>query len=125
MRLRILDTTLAVCRLDGDAPLPAWFALDAPAACAMRRDGELSLVCRDALVPAEGVTAERPWRALEVAGPLDFSLTGILASLATTLAEAEVSIFALSTYDTDVILVREAQLDAAVSALRGAGHDVG
>lgn len=62
--------------------------------------------------------------ALEVAGPLDFALTGVLAGLAVPLAEAGVSIFALATYDTDVLLVREAQLDAAIAALRAAGHDV-
>lgn len=62
--------------------------------------------------------------ALEVAGPLDFALTGVLAGHAVPLAEAGVSIFALATYDTDVLLVREAQLDAAIAALRAAGHDV-
>ena len=123
MLLRTLDTRLAVCRLDGDAPLPNWFALDGPVSCAMRRDGELSLVCADEAVP-HGVVAERPWRALEVAGPLDFALTGVLADLATALADAGIPIFALSTYDTDVLLVGEAHLDAAVAALRGAGHDV-
>jgi hypothetical protein len=124
MHLRLLDPPLAVSRLDGDAPLPPWFVLNPPFSCAVRRDGELSLVCDAADVP-DGVDCERPWRALEVAGPLDFSLTGILASLAAPLADAGVSIFAVATYDTDVLLVRAAQLDDALAALRAAGHEVG
>jgi len=68
--------------------------------------------------------AERGWRALEVAGPLDLTMTGVMANLAGALAGAGVSLFAVSSYDTDVLLVREAQLAAAVAALRAAGHDV-
>ena len=124
VRLTLLEPHLAVSRLDGDAGLPSWFALDGPFSCAVRRDGELSLVCAADAVPGD-VECERPWRALEVAGPLDFSLTGILASLATPLGEAGVSIFAVATYDTDVLLVRAGQLDEAVGALRAAGHEVG
>ena len=67
---------------------------------------------------------EPGWRALAVAGPLDFGLTGILASLASPLAAAGVSIFAISTYDTDYVLVREQALAVAIDALRAAGHDV-
>ena len=74
----------------------------------------------DAVPP--GVPASRPWRAIRVAGPLDFELTGILSSIAAPLAECGVSIFALSTYDTDYVLVREESLDRAVAALTAAGH---
>ena len=123
MLLRLLEPPLAVCRLGGDASLPSWFDLNPPFSCAVRRDGELSLVCGADDVPAD-VACERPWRALEVAGPLDFSLTGVLASLATPLGEAGVSIFAVATYDTDVLLVRSSQVGDAVAALRSAGHEV-
>ena len=88
-----------------------------------RTAAELSIVAPSAAVPPE-VRAERDWRALRVAGPLDFALTGILASLAAPLADAGVSIFALSTYDTDYVLVRHPQLDVALAALRAAGHTV-
>ena len=87
------------------------------------RKGELTLVAPEASVP-DGVGAERGWRALEVDGPLDFSMTGVLAALSGALAQAGVSIFAVSTYDTDVLLVRAGQLRAAVDALRDAGHVV-
>jgi hypothetical protein len=88
-----------------------------------RSDTELSVVCREEDVPA-GASAERGWRALEVAGPLDFSLTGIVASLVSPLADAAVPIFVLSTFDTDYLLVREPDLPRAVEALRAAGHTV-
>lgn len=122
--LRVLDGAFAVCRLDpGDAVLPAWFALDAPFACATRRADELSLVCPEDAVPGD-VLAERGWRALEVEGPMDLALTGVLARIAGPLAAADVPVFALATYDTDVVLVPGARLDDALAALRGAGHDV-
>ncbi len=70
------------------------------------------------------VESERAWRALAVRGPLDFALTGVLASLASPLAEAGFSIFALSTYETDYVLVRETELEQAVVALTAAGHDI-
>jgi hypothetical protein len=68
---------------------------------------------------------QRDFRALQVAGPLDFDQVGVLASLATPLADAGVSIFAISTYDTDYILVRQTDLSRGVQALRAAGHTVG
>jgi hypothetical protein len=123
VRLRVLGGTYAVCRLGGDEPLPAWFALDAPLAAAVRRGDELSLVCDAGTVPT-GVTAEAPWRALEVEGPLDFALTGVMAEIARPLGEAGVSVLPLATYDTDVVLVRAERLDDAVAALRAAGHTV-
>jgi hypothetical protein len=123
LRLELLPGRYAVVRLDEDAPLPAW-AFAAPGlAAVVRRRGELSVVCVEDAVPA-GAWAEPGWRALEVVGPLDFTLTGVLAALAAPLADAGVSIFALATYDTDVLLVRDARLEAAIGALQGAGHVV-
>lgn len=122
--LRVLDGAFAVCRLDaGVATLPPWFALDAPFAAATRRGGELSLVCPEHAAPGN-VLAERGWRALEVEGPMDLALTGVLARIASPLAAAGVPVFALATYDTDVVLVPGARLEDALAALRGAGHDV-
>ena len=88
-----------------------------------RTPTELSVVCAFDAVPA-AVVCEGPWRMLAVRGPLDFSLTGVMASLALPLAEAAISIFTVSTYDTDYLLVRAADLDRAVAALRRAGHRV-
>jgi hypothetical protein len=123
LALRVLPEPLGVARLDEHAPLPAWAFSGRGIAAVLRREGELTVVCASERVPA-GVRVEDGWRALEVVGPLDFALTGILAGLAGSLAAAKISLFALSTFDTDVLLVREARLGAAVAALRGAGHDV-
>jgi uncharacterized protein len=121
VKLRALPGELAVCRLPVAAPAPA------PGAGALwsvtRTADELSIVCPVAEAPA-GAEVERGWRALQVAGPLDFGLTGVLAAIATPLADADVSLFVISTYDTDYVLVREAALPAAAEALRRAGHDV-
>jgi len=122
LQLRVLPETLAVCRLEPEDALPAWAAQGA-FWCIARTPDELSVVCEQARVPG-GVRAEGGWRALKVQGPLDFSLTGILAGLANALAEAGVSIFALSTFDTDYILVKEGSLGAAVAALREQGHAI-
>ena len=124
MHLRVLDGTYALCRLDGDAAPPAWFALDAPLAAAIRRRDELSLIVAEERVPS-GAAAERGYRALEVEGPLDLALTGVMAALSAALADAGVPILPLATHDTDVILVRDGDLGAATAALRAAGHTVG
>jgi len=75
------------------------------------------------LVP-EGITAERGWRCLEVEGPLDFTLTGVISELTGPLAAAGIAVFVLSTYDTDYLLVKDECLSAATVALVRAGHAV-
>ena len=118
----ILSRRLAVCRLPAEAPLPEWARPGDLLSATWTRD-ELSIVMEERYVPPEAVS-ERGWRALMVQGPLDFAQVGILAAVTTALADAGVSIFALSTYNTDYVMVREAQLDRAVEALRLAGHTV-
>ncbi len=120
--LSVLPFGLAVCSLPAGAPPPDWIASSRFFSLTRTTD-ELSLVCELALVPP-GVRCESGWRAMRVAGNLDFSLTGVLTALLAPLAAAGISIFAISTYDTDYILVKEASLDQAVEALRGAGHRV-
>lgn len=123
LRLQALADVLAIVRLDAGAPVPAW-AFDGPGlAAAIRRDGELTVVCREIRVPS-GLRAERGWCGLEVAGPLDLALTGVLARLTVPLAQAGIPIFALATFDTDVLLVRVGDLERAAAALRDAGHAV-
>ena len=121
--LDVLPGRLAVCRLAPDAPVAPWMG-EGPLASVTRTEAELSVVCADAAVPA-GVTAEVGWRALRVRGPLAFDLTGVLAALAAPLAAAGIPIFALSTYDTDVVLVKADRLADAVATLCAAGHGVG
>jgi hypothetical protein len=114
---------LAVCRLDAGAAVPRWFdAAGAPCAL-VRTEGELSLVAPQDNVP-DDVRADRDWAVLAVEGPLDLALTGILSTLSGVLARAGVPIFALSTFDTDLVLVPAARRQDAVEALRRAGHTV-
>ena len=120
--LSTIPGSFAVCRLDPASPMPSWATPDGFLAI-VRTAEELSIVCAEQAVPL-GVTCQRGWRGLKVMGPLDFALTGVLASLAGPLAEAGVSIFAISTYDTDYLFVRGEQLDTAIDALRRAGFAV-
>ena len=120
--LALLPGRFAVCQLPADEAVPAW-ATGGPFSSVTRTPGELSIVCAEGLAP-EGARCEGGWRIFQVAGPLDFSLTGILAAIATPLAGAGVSIFAVSTFDTDYVLVREEKLAKAVEVLGAAGHKV-
>jgi len=122
LHLTVLPLLLSVCQLARDAAVPEWAQKGAFVA-AVRTDEELSLVCPAHMVPPH-VRAHGPWRALKVRGPLDFALVGVLLTLLTPLAEAGISVFALSTYNTDYILVPADRLDAAIRALRAAGHQV-
>ncbi len=111
---------LAVAQLPAGAALPAWWPTGG-----MRHagwtDDELSLVCEEQHVP-EDVRCQRGWCMFKLQGPFDFALTGILKAVLDPLAAGGVGIFALSTYDTDYVLVQAHQLEQAVSALLGAGH---
>lgn len=122
LSLTVLPERLAVCRLAPDELVP-----ECPAGTrfwsATRTDEELSVVLPEESVPASWQT-EKGYRGLKVLGPLALGLTGVLASLAMPLAEAGVSIFAISTYDTDYILVREGDLEKAKRVLLAGGHTV-
>lgn len=117
LQLQILPQPLTVCKvtsLAGVALAGLYFIGNT--------DAELSLVCETRLAPADALAREDGWRAMRVAGTMAFTLTGILSGIAGALAGAGVPIFAVSTYDTDYILVKEKDLDRAVEALTGAGY---
>ena len=120
--LTVLPGRFAVCRLDAQAAVPDW-AFSGDFFSVTRTIDELSIVCSEAGVP-EGVLCERGWACLKVEGPLDFSLTGVLASLTQPLAEAGISLFVLSTYNTDYLLVKARDLDRAVAVLAEAEHTI-
>ncbi|HKY05866.1 MAG TPA: ACT domain-containing protein [Blastocatellia bacterium] len=122
MNLYLLDGAFAVCRLDPSARMPDW-AMFAPFVSITRTTDELSIVVEEAKVP-EQIKAERGWRCLKVEGPLDFAETGILASLAAPLAVAKISIFAVSTFDTDYLLIKEGDLESALHTLTESGHNL-
>ena len=117
MKLQALEGDFTVCQVE-DFSRVDWQSLCFTA----RTDREWSLLCRTDKAPSNTTAREDGWRALRVAGTLDFSLTGILSKLATVLADAGVGIFAVSTYDTDYILVKAENLDRATAALNKAGY---
>jgi len=116
LSLSALPGLICVVRLDADAAVPSWFSLAAPLAVACRTVDELSLLCPQQDVPIE-VRAERDLRAFKVAGPLDFSQTGILAAIAIPLAKAEIPIFTTSTFETDYVLVPANRFENATQIL--------
>ncbi|MGA8265079.1 MAG: ACT domain-containing protein [Ignavibacteriaceae bacterium] len=115
LSLSIMPKRLAVCRLEKNAPIPSW-ATDDTFFSISRTDNELSIVCPENRVP-NNIEVEKNWRTIKVLGPLGFSLTGILASIANALSEAKISIFAISTFDTDYILVKNKNLERAIKVL--------
>lgn len=119
--LEVLPEFLAVCRLARDAEVPDWAQGSTAFLTITRTPAELSITAEQERIPAE-VACERDYRALRVRGPLPLNLIGILASIAEPLAEAGISIFAISTYDTDYVLVKDTDLGAARRALERAGH---
>ncbi len=121
-KLSLLPETMAISRLPKDAPLPSW-VLAASFFSITRTAEELSVVCPQIDVP-EGITRDEGWRGLKVEGPLDLSAAGILVRLITPLAKEGISVFAVSTYDTDYLLVKEQHLQEAVEILSREGHQV-
>ncbi len=115
LALSILPLSLGICRLERSLPAPSW-AVESEFFSITRTDDELSIVCPECNIPAN-IKCEKNWRAFKVEGPLDFSLTGVLSSLASPLAEAGVSIFAISTFDTDYILVKKEKFEKATEIL--------
>ncbi|MAI34686.1 MAG: ACT domain-containing protein [Rubripirellula sp.] len=122
-----LPDRYAVCRLAADESLPQW---------ALQNDigkqqfvsltwtpDELSVVCRESLVP-DNVKSEPDWICMRVAGKLDFSLVGILAKITKYLADAHISVFAVSTYETDYLLIKSAQWPLTLKTLSEAGYKV-
>ena len=122
MQLQILENKLKVAKLKSDAKIPE-AVLAQGFYSITRTDEELSIVV-DEDVAIESDAMEDGWRAIRITGILDFSLIGILSKISTILAQAEISIFALSTYNTDYILVKANQLDAAVDVLKQNGYQI-
>jgi len=117
----LLPGQYALVRFPPEAPVPAWAFSPGGFASVTRTADELSVVCLAALVPA-GVRSDGGWCCLKLKGPFAFDQVGVLSSFAVPLAQAGVGIFAISTFDTDYILVKETQRELAINALASAGH---
>lgn len=120
MTIEVLSEAFSICQLAEGTIVD----LTRPFTFLSRTDEELSLVCPTACVPEGTLAREDGWRALRIQGILDFSLIGILAGIAQALAEVGVSIFALSTWNTDYVLLREVHMNKAPPALKKAGYEL-
>lgn len=120
MELEKLPYSLSVCKAGRTADI----CLDDEFYFVGRTDEEISLVCRTENVPAGVKDREDGWRAFRIRGILDFSLIGILADLSRILAENRIGIFAVSTFNTDYILVRKENYDRALEVLAEAGYTI-
>ena len=126
LTLSVSPDALVICRFARETSVPEWAGDDIATGnfvSITRTSDELSIVCDEHDVPSD-VKADRGWRALQVEGPLDLALTGILASLAQPLAKAQINIFAVSTFDTDYLLVTGYNLFRACEVLQQAGHTI-
>lgn len=123
-RLETLAAEHGICRLAPSEELPSWAAATPGAIFSVTRTAEeLSIVCAETL-PPPGVVCSRGWRAIRIAGTLEHTLTGVLVALAAPLAEAEIPIFAISSFDTDYLLVPGNRFEAATEVLTEAGHSL-
>lgn len=114
MKLQIIEGKFSVCQIEAGAKIP-W---EDPVCFFCKTREERSLVCLTRSVPEKTIRQEDGWRMLRFAGTLSFSLTGILAKITTCLANHGISVFAVSTFDTDYILLREEQFAKAISVLQ-------
>ena len=116
LRLSVLPWELAICRLEKGVQIPAWATERSSFVSITITNEELSIVCDGSSIPPD-VPASRGWRAFKVEGPLDLSMTGVVSSLAGPLAASGISVFSVSTYDTDYLLIKSEVFDVAVRIL--------
>ena len=120
MTIKVLPYQFTVCKLDSAGKIPS----DREFCFTAITDEEVSLVCRSSDVPDKTLVRDDGWKGFRIEGVLDFSLIGILAKISAILAENKIGIFAVSTYNTDYIFVKEENLDKALSALENSGYKI-
>jgi hypothetical protein len=127
LKVSLLASTFAICRLDPHDVIPVW-AFTGSFFTISRTDEELSIVCEEAVIDVEHqhlhIKIERGWRCLKLHGPIPFATTGVIASLTKPLAAAGISVSPIATYDTDYLFVKNNRLQDAIAALKGSGHEV-
>jgi len=123
LEIELLPDRFAACRLDAADPVPPWVPAAGSLVVVARTSHELSIVCDGHAIP-EDVRAERGYCAFVVRGRLPFDAIGIIAGITSVLAATAIPVLAISTFDTDYVLVRAERLDTAITALRAAGCDV-
>jgi hypothetical protein len=122
LTMKLLKDRYSVARLDASDNIPDW-AVKGEFYSVTRTSDELSVVCCEDNIPIE-IECEKEWRILKVEGPLDFSLIGILSSISGILAKQKISVFVVSTFDTDYILVKEKDLTKSMHSLQNEGYNI-
>ncbi|MCC0658921.1 MULTISPECIES: ACT domain-containing protein [unclassified Clostridioides] len=122
MKLKLFLKEYAVCRLNNNSEIPTWIDTENFYSIT-KTDDELSIVCSNNNIPSD-IKSEKEWRILKILGPLDFSLIGILSKISGLLADNKISIFAISTYDTDYILIKEKDIKNACKILNCNGYEI-
>lgn len=122
LKLKLLKDMYGVCRLNNNSKIPEWGA-KGEFSSITRTEDELSIVCLQNNIP-EGIQCEKSWEVFKIEGPLDFSLIGILSAISSLMAEKGISIFAISTYDTDYILIKDKDLNKAIEVLSNDKYEI-
>lgn len=122
LTMKLLKELYGVCRLDKAESIHEW-AIKGDFYSVTKTSDELSIVCLEANIP-NGIKCEKEWRILKIEGPLDFSLIGILSAISTILAQKGISIFAVSTYDTDYVLVKSKDIENTIDSLTKEGYEI-
>ena len=120
MKLKAIDVDLSICNLTGAAQVD----LSREFTFLAHTDEELSLVCPTDSAPTAMAERDDGWRAFRIEAQLDFSLVGVLAKITAILAQANIAIFAISTYNTDYVLTRKERFDEALAVLQAAGYEI-
>ncbi len=123
LRFIILKDKYAIHRFDSCSDIPMWIK-DSDFYSVTKTKDELSIVCKQLDSITEAAEINKDWRILKLQGPLDFSLVGIIAEIAGILKESNITIFTISTFETDYILVKNKNLDRAIDSLKANGHEI-
>ena len=122
LKLSLLKNKYAICTLPNTAPIPDW-ALTEILISITRTDKELTIVCKQDMIPSE-LQSDINWRCFKIDGSFDLNQTGVISSISSPLADAGISIYVISTYDTDYFLVQDQNLQKAISTLSNSGHSI-
>lgn len=123
LTLHLLPESFVICRLSPSSSLPSW-AFDGPFVSITKTGDELSIITIDDHRLPKDVQCERNWKCFKLQGPFPFDMTGILTSVLNPLGKADIGILAVSTFDTDYVLVKESNLQIAIDVLKQNGHSV-
>ena len=122
LKLSLLEEKYGICSLPKDAPIPHWVSKESLVSIT-RTDKELTIVCKQDIIPSK-LQSDLNWRCFKIDGSFDLSQIGVISSISSPLADAGISIYVISTYDTDYFLVKDDNLEKTISVLSNFGHSI-